>query len=41
MRIFLTSGLEPLQSGMNVQFIGKQITDALVVPKVAIITQEL
>ncbi len=41
-RISLTSGLDTLQSGMNVnvQFIGKQIADALVVPTVAIITQD-
>jgi HlyD family secretion protein len=41
-RILLTSGLDSLQSGMNVnvQFIGKQIADALVVPTVAIVTQE-
>jgi HlyD family secretion protein len=41
-RISLTSGLDTLRSGMNVnvQFIGKQIADALVVPTVAIITQD-
>jgi HlyD family secretion protein len=40
-RISLTSGLDILRSGMNVnvEFIGKEIADALVVPTVAIVTQ--